>query len=246
MKMYLPMRSSPWPARLDLAQSLTGLILALFMWIHMAFVSSILLGKDAFWTVARFFEGHFIFGKGYPLLVSILVATIFTLIIVHAFLALRKFPANWKQYRTFWIHSQYMQHSDTSLWLIQVITGFAMFFLASIHLYTMLVEPELIDPYGSADLVWSGRTWPMLLLLLICVEIHGSIGLYRLALKWGWPTFGDPNHTRHILRQTMWGLIFGLIGMGLMSLSVFAYIGMKHAPNKGQLYTPSWMVEKQP
>jgi succinate dehydrogenase/fumarate reductase cytochrome b subunit len=35
-----------WPARLDLLQSGTGLALGLFMWVHMFFVSSILLGKD--------------------------------------------------------------------------------------------------------------------------------------------------------------------------------------------------------
>ena len=35
-------RKSRWPARMDLAQSLTGLFLGLFMWGHMFFVSSIL------------------------------------------------------------------------------------------------------------------------------------------------------------------------------------------------------------
>ena len=30
---------SRWPARMDLAQSLTGLVLGLFMWGHMFFVS---------------------------------------------------------------------------------------------------------------------------------------------------------------------------------------------------------------
>ena len=33
-------RKSRWPARLDLIQSGTGLLLALFMWGHMFFVSS--------------------------------------------------------------------------------------------------------------------------------------------------------------------------------------------------------------
>ena len=51
------LRRSRWPARLDLAQSASGVLLALFMWAHMFFVASILLGKDAMWTVARFFEG---------------------------------------------------------------------------------------------------------------------------------------------------------------------------------------------
>ena len=52
-------RKSRWPARLDWVQSASGLLLALFMWGHMFFVSSILLGKDAMWSVTRFFEGYF-------------------------------------------------------------------------------------------------------------------------------------------------------------------------------------------
>src|SRR5262245_18138752 len=40
-------RKSHWPARLDLVQSASGLFLGLFMWGHMAFVSSILISKDA-------------------------------------------------------------------------------------------------------------------------------------------------------------------------------------------------------
>jgi fumarate reductase subunit C len=234
-------RRSPWPARLDLAQSLSGLFLALFMWLHMAFVSSILLGKDAFWSVARMFEGYFVLGRAVPLLVSAFVAAIFAIIVVHAALAMRKFPANWRQYRTFWGHMRGMAHGDTTLWLVQVVTGFAMFFLASVHLYAMMVEPQLIDPYGSADLVWGGRTWPLLIVLLLCVEVHGSVGLYRLALKWGWPTFGDAERTRRVLRRIMWGLIAVLIGLGFLSLSAFVHIGIAHAPHRGELYTPSWM-----
>ena len=68
-------RKSHWPARLDLAQSASGLVLALFMWGHMVFVSSILLGKDAMWTVTKFFEGYFFFGTSYPWIVSIVVAS---------------------------------------------------------------------------------------------------------------------------------------------------------------------------
>jgi fumarate reductase subunit C len=50
-------RKSRWPARMDLAQSLTGLVLGLFMWGHMFFVSSILVSKDAMWTITKLFEG---------------------------------------------------------------------------------------------------------------------------------------------------------------------------------------------
>ena len=58
------------PAWLDMLQSLTGLFLALFMWAHMAFVSSILISKDAMYAVTRFFEGEFIFGRPYPAIVT--------------------------------------------------------------------------------------------------------------------------------------------------------------------------------
>lgn len=234
-------RASRWPAWLDLTQSLTGLVLALFMWGHMAFVSSILISHDAFWVVAKFFEGYFFLGYGIPQVVSLVVLAIWLLVIVHAALAMRKFPANWAQYRTVWQHSKLLKHEDTWLWLVQLVTGFGLFFLASIHLYDMFVEPELIDPYGSSDLVWSGRRWPMLALLLICVEIHGSVGLYRLALKWGWPSFGSPERTRKILKKIMWFLIVFLIGVGLITLSTFMRIGYDHAPNRGELYTPSFI-----
>jgi fumarate reductase subunit C len=133
-----------------------------------------------------------------------------------------------------------MRHTDTSLWPVQVATGFAMLFLASIHLYPLLVSPELIDPYGSADLVWTGRAWPMLLLLLFCVQIHGVVGLYRLALKWGWPTFGEPERTRRILRRVMWTLILFFLTVGLVTLDGFARIGKRHAPDAGELYVPTF------
>ncbi len=52
-----------WPARLDVVQGATGLILALFMWAHMFFVSSILISLDAMLWVTKLFEGEHIFGK---------------------------------------------------------------------------------------------------------------------------------------------------------------------------------------
>jgi fumarate reductase subunit C len=177
---------SRWPARLDLLQSLSGLLLALFLMAHMAFVSSILISHDAFYTVARFFEGAYFLGKPYPILVSGVVAGVLALFIGHAWLALRKFPAGFRQYRAFVAHKNRLRHGDTSLWWLQVWTGFALFFMATVHLYQMLMNPSLIGPYESADRVWTGNLWPLYLLLLFAAELHASVGLYRLALKWGW------------------------------------------------------------
>lgn len=236
-------RASRWPARLDLTQSLSGLALGLFMWVHMFFVSSILISPDAMWRVARFFEGYYVFGKPYPWLVSLVVAAIFALVVIHAALALRKFPASWRQVRAWRDHQSAMQHGDTTLWWWQVVTGFALFFLASVHLYTMLMHPEAIGPYESADRVWTGRMWPLYLVMLFAVEIHGGIGLYRLALKWGWFTGADPESTRRRLKRAKWGLTIFFLVLGLLTLAAYMKIGIEHAPRAGEPYVPTWLQE---
>ncbi len=235
-----PARIDPWPARMDLLQSATGLILALFMWLHMFFVSSILLGKNAMWAVARFFEGYFFFGRALPWLVSLFVASVFGLFIAHAWLALRKFPTNWRQHAAYWRHMGAMRHEDTTLWFFQVVTGFAMFFLAPVHLYLMMSHPDLIGPYASADRVWSGRMWPLYLILLFMVELHGGIGLYRLAVKWGWPAHPDTNRARRRLKTLKWGLTAFFLVLGLLTLAAYIKLGVDHAPHVGERYVPSW------
>lgn len=233
-------RKSRWPARLDFAQSMSGLILGLFMWGHMIFVSSILISPDAMWVITKMFEGYFIFGTAYPGIVSVVVAAVFTLFIAHAALAVRKFPINYGQYRVYRDHMAMMHHEDTTLWWWQVVTGFAMFFLASVHLYQMLMHPGLIGPYESADRVWSGRWWPLYLVLLFAVELHGGIGLYRLAVKWGWFAGKDPNATRRNLKKLKWGLSVFFIVLGLATLGAYVRIGIAHADRVGERYVPTW------
>jgi fumarate reductase subunit C len=230
-----------WPARLDFLQSASGVALGLFMWVHMFFVATILLGKDAMWTVARMFEGYFIFGRPIYWLVSALVATIATLFVVHAALALRKFPANYRQYRTYRDHLKDMRHEDTTLWYWQVVTGFALFFLASVHLYIMLTHPDRIGPYESSDRVWTDLMWPLYLVLLFAVEFHGGVGLYRVALKWGWfeGDGSDPAGTRRQLRRFKWVLTGFFLVLGLLTLAAYMKIGMEHAPFYGEHYVPA-------
>jgi fumarate reductase subunit C len=236
-----PRRSSAWPARLDLVQSGTGLALGLFMWVHMFFVSSILLGSDAMWRVARFFEGYYVFGRSLYWLVSALVGAVFALFICHAALALRKFPANYRQFRTYREHMSAMKHDDTTLWYWQVVTGFALFFMASTHLYIMMTHPDRIGPFESADRVWTDLMWPLYLVMLFAVEFHGGIGLYRLALKWGWFEGADPAATRRKLRTLKWALTVFFLVLGLATLAAYIKIGIGHAPNYGQHYVPTWL-----
>jgi fumarate reductase subunit C len=232
-------RKSRLPARLDFAQSATGLVLALFMWGHMFFVSSILLGKDAMWTITKMFEGYFIFGRAYPGIVSVVVAVIVILLVVHAALAVRKFPINYRQLRTYRGHMKLMRHEDTTLWYWQVVTGFALFFLAAPHLFQMLTQPGMIGPYESGDRVWSYRWWPLYILLLFAVEVHGGVGLYRLAVKWGWFAGANPDATRKRLKTLKWALTVFFLALGLATLAAYVKIGIEHADRVGERYVPA-------
>jgi fumarate reductase subunit C len=234
---------SRWPARMDLAQSLSGLALGLFMWGHMFFVSSILLGHDAMWVVTKAFEGYFVFGRSYPVIVSFVVGGVAALLVLHAFLAMRKFPASWSQYATFADHRRTLAHGDTTLWWVQVVTGFALFFLAFPHLFQMLMHPAAIGPYESGDRMFSGRWWPLYLVLLFCVELHGGIGLYRLAVKWGWLQGSDPAAGRRRLKALKWALTVFFLVLGLATFAAYLKIGVEHRDRVGEVYTPAW-VEK--
>jgi fumarate reductase subunit C len=237
---------SRWPARLDWTQSMSGLLLGLFMWGHMAFVSTILVSNDAMWIVTKTFEGYFVFGHSIPVLVSFVVAGVAALVVLHAFLAMRKFPASASQYGVFTEHRRTLRHGDTSLWWVQVVTGFALFFLAFPHLFQMMMHPADIGPYGSGDRMWSGRWWPLYLVLLFAVELHAGIGLYRLAVKWGWFQGDDPDAGRAKLKRLKWVLTVFLLALGLATLAAYMKIGREHASRIGEVYTPAWVKAAEP
>jgi fumarate reductase subunit C len=228
-----------WPAQLDLLQSLTGLMLVFFIWGHMFFESSILLGKDAMFWVSRMFEGEHVLGKPYPVLVSAVVAIIFMLIAVHAVLALRKFPGSYRQYHSFHRHMGALRHEDTVLWYVQVITGFAMFFLASTHLFGMMLQPDNIGPYASADRIWSGRFWILYILLLVSVHLHAGIGIYRLAMKWGPLSRTNTATFRRRAKIAMWGVIAFFLLLGSITLVSYMKLGYDHRDRVGERYIPA-------
>lgn len=229
---------SRWPARLDVLQSASGLFLALFLIAHMGFMTSILISHDAFYQVARLFEGEWLLGKPYPIIVSGVAALVSGIFILHAGLAMRKFPANFRQYRVFRTHQKSLGHVETDLWWVQVWTGFALFFLASIHLYQMLAHPELIGPYASADRVWTGNLWPLYLILLFAVEVHGGIGLYRLTIKWGWFDAKTADKNRQRLRVGLFVLYGFFIVLGVVTILAHISLGQAHADKAGERYVP--------
>jgi len=193
--------------------------------------------------VTKFLEGKFLFGKSYPILVSLVAIGVFIVFIVHAVIAVRKFPNSLDQYREYRAHMKMMNHGDTNLWFWQILTGFALFFLGSIHLYVIMTHPAEIGPYASSDRVWSEYMWPLYLLLLLAVEFHGSIGLYRLAVKWGWFDGKNPRASRKRLKKAKWVVTVVFLALGLLSLAAYIRIGIAHKDRVGERYKISSLLD---
>ena len=114
-----------------------------------------------------------------------------------------------------------MKHGDTSYWFIQALTGFALFFLGSVHLFVMLTKPETIGPNASSYRFVQENFWILYLFLLIAVELHGSIGLYRLCIKWGW----FENLGIQTLRKIKLAMTIFFLTLGICTFAAYMNIG---------------------
>jgi fumarate reductase subunit C len=232
-------KKSRIPAKLDFLQSATGLILAIFIIFHLLFESSILLGKESMYALTKMFEGEFLIEGGSPIFVSGLAFIISVIFIFHALLAMRKFPSSYREYLRFRTHAKLMKHADTNLWFIQITTGFMLLFLGSIHLYTMMTQPQNIGPFASSDRIYSDHMWPMYLILLVTVVLHTGVGIYRLIVKWGWFDGDNPKENRVKTRKIIKIVMIFYLLLGLFSLLAYMKIGYKHQDNYGERYMHS-------
>ena len=224
------------PARLDFLQSFTGLILALFIAGHIMFEASILISNEMMYKVTIMFEGYYFFGEKYPGIISFLAAAISVIFVIHAAIAMKKIPSSYRNYKVIKNHIQGMKHEDSSLWMVQVITGFMMFFMGSVHLYIMMSQPSDIGPFASSSRVVDEFMGPLYFMLLISVVSHAFIGLYRLAMKWGFMEGKNTKVSRARFKFLMKTMIAIYIVVGLSSLAKYTYIGMTHDFSDGVKY----------
>ena len=224
------------PARLDFIQSATGLILAIFIMGHLLFEASILISNEAMYKMTIMFEGYYFFGEKYPGIISFLAAAVSVIFVLHILTALRKFPSDYRKYKVMRKHMSDMQHEDTTIWMIQVVSGFIMMFTASVHLYIMMSQPSNIGPYASSARVVDEFMGPLYLVLLVSVVLHAFIGLYRLAVKWGFMEGKDAKVSRRRLKLLMKLMIAFYLIVGLASLAKYTYIGLTHDFSDGVKY----------
>ena len=172
------------------------------MWGHVILVGSILTGERGFDWMATMLEDYYI--------AQPTVAAIFALFLVHAVFASRKIPAQLRERRRMIElakglnrsgresvpsrrdNSPFVPHLESMLWIWQVRTGMVLLVLGSFHL--VLIGLDVFTPlFGEHAGIESATSmarvaaglWLPYAILLLCVEFHASVGLYRLAVKWG-------------------------------------------------------------
>jgi len=216
----------------ELISGASGLFLAVFMWGHMFMVGSILTGSRGFDWVAAALEDYYL-AQPTVFLISILF-------LVHAAMASRKIPAQLRDRRKMRDLARGLEkrtglataaslrlnpHLESMLWLWQVRTGMVILVLGSFHI--VLVGLNIFTPlFGEEPGITAATTlarvggglWILYGVLLVCVEFHAGVGLYRLAVKWG--------AGGRLSRRSLWIMervvFFSFLGLGAVTLVVLA------------------------
>ena len=206
----------------ELISGTSGAVLAIFMWGHMLLVGSILLGNRGFDWMALQLEHYYI--------AQPTVLAIFAIFIVHAVFASRKIPAKLRERQQVIalskdLHRSWEPHIDSLLWIWQVRTGMVILVLGSFHI--ILLGVDVFTPlYGDHVGIESETTlarvaaglWLPYAALLLCVEFHASVGLYRLAIKWGVGKTLSRRTLSYIERILFWLiLVFGTVTLMVLA-----------------------------
>ena len=235
MKLSLPAEEASRQLTYELISGGSGLALALFMWGHMVLVGSILTGARGFDWLASMLEDYYI--------AQPTVAIILFLFLLHAVLASRKIPAQLRERQqmielskglnrsgrekvpTASEFSPFVPHTESMLWIWQVRTGMVILVLGSFHIILLGVDVLTamwgdrigIEAVTTVERV-RGGLWLPYAILLLCVEFHASVGLYRLAVKWGAGGWLSRRAMQAIERVLLWFFL----GLGIVVLLVLA------------------------
>lgn len=193
----------------DLAEAATGIILVGFLWTHLIFVSTIILGEHVFDKLALALDTYYLSYVGIPFVVAAFL--------LHIFMAGRRAPLRLRDLRITWRHAKMIGHGDTWIWVGQVITALMIGILGSIHMWIIITQWP-IEAVKSAVRVESLYFWFYVVLLLVG-EYHAGFGLYRIFVKWGIVK------NRHTAGYVLKAITVAIVALGLATLYVFNKFG---------------------
>ncbi len=162
--------------RLDFMQALSGVLLILFIFGHLVFVSTVLVSPKFFDFVAWLFEELFI--------AQITGPFIFLLVLFHFLVAARKMPFRQGEFLAFCRHAKDLPHWETRAWLWQIVTACIIITLAFTHIYEVMTDLP-ITASKAAERVQSDGGTLFYVVLLLAVWLHTGVGIFRLAVKYG-------------------------------------------------------------
>ena len=203
---------TPVSGRIDIAQALTGIVLAIFTLMHAILVGTVIISPHLMNGLGWLLEVTYLAQIGAPLILLIMIS--------HFLLAARKLPVRLGELSVFYAHAKRMRHGDTWLWLIQAITAIIVLVMVSIHIYTILMNLP-ITAESSAMREQNGWT-PFYIILLICVGLHLGIGLFRVGVKYGFISA----ERRCFWKKCTWMLIAAYIALGLLTTIRFHFIAV--------------------
>lgn len=194
---------------MELCELATGLLLVGFLWTHMVFVGTILLGVDFFNGLAWFLDVSYLAYLAAPVVPALIVA--------HMFFAARKVPIRLREQRVAWSLARGMRSYEIWTWIFQIITGVALLALASVHIW-IVVANYPIQADKSADRIIQSPFLIFYIWLLILGEFHAGVGLYRQIVKWGW-------FNRHYVYAVIKVIGVVMVGLGAAALVIFGRLG---------------------
>ncbi len=195
-------------ACLDWLQMLSGASLVLFMWCHMILVSSVIISPKVMDAIAWFFEATYMAQLGGPV-----IGIVF---LFHFILAARKIPFISYEQKTIWEHAKMMMHRDTWLWVVQAVTAMIVLIMGGIHMWVVLNDLPITAMKSAARMQQTGWTI-FYLILLPMVELHVSIGFYRILVKWGVIS----NKTRPLAKRGEYLLLATFLFIGFLTIIRF-------------------------
>jgi fumarate reductase subunit C len=239
-------KRSKVPAKLDWYQSLTGGLLGLFIILHIAFTSTILFGPDAFDWMVHQSEGAFIFGKPASWITLIVALAVSVIFVAHAALAMRKFPTNYRQHLVFLEHKKLLKHSDTSLWIWQCVSGFALLFLGGAHLITVLATYDSISAASAISRFNQGGMSLFYFALLVAMVVHAAIGIYRLVIKWVPLPYDQHGGTRLAMARIKRSIFGVFAGLGIIAFCAdMIYVKLGHDDINNPIHLTQKIIKEQ-
>ena len=191
--------------RLDFWQALSGACLAFFVCIHLLLEGSVVLSPNLTDGIGWLLEATYAAQLGAP--------CILLLIVFHFWIAARKMPFRAGELAIFVDHARTLKDPDTWLWLVQVATAVIILVGAFFHVYTVMCDLP-IEVVKSSHRLHQG--WLLFhALFLPSVIAHTGIGIFRIAVKYGYCV----KARREVWRRRIWIAMGCYLLLGVLALS---------------------------